>query len=202
MQIQSLSGAWRMRQADTEQWHDALVPGSVYADLLRDGSMPDPYWRDNELQCFELMRKDWEYTRTFDADAKLLENKRVVLRCFGLDTLATLTLNGVEIGKADNMHITWGFDVKAALKEKANVLTVRFASPVEYCLAGYERRPMWGSTDAIPGFGYLRKAHCMFGWDCAPACLTRASGARFGWRALTRHGWRASMSSRYTRTAR
>ena len=168
MQIQSLSGAWRMRQADTDTWHEALVPGSVYADLLRDGSIPDPYWRENERECFELMRKEWEYTRTFDADKALLNSNRVVLRCFGLDTLATLTLNGVEIGRADNMHITWGFDVKAALKEKDNVLTVRFASPVEYCLAEYEKRPIWGSTDAIPGFGHLRKAHCMFGWDWGP----------------------------------
>ena len=168
MQIQSLSGAWRMRQAGTDSWHDAVVPGSVYADLLRDGSMPDPYWRENERECFELMREDWEYTRTFDADKALLGSNRVVLRCFGLDTLATLTLNGVEIGKADNMHITWGFDVKAALKEKDNVLTVRFASPVAYCLAAYEKSPIWGSTDAIPGFGHLRKAHCMFGWDWGP----------------------------------
>ena len=36
----SLSGAWRMRQVGCGTWHDAVVPGSVYADLLRDGTLP------------------------------------------------------------------------------------------------------------------------------------------------------------------
>ena len=30
----NLGGAWRMREADSETWHSAHVPGSVYADLM------------------------------------------------------------------------------------------------------------------------------------------------------------------------
>ena len=48
MQLLSLNGAWKMRQAGTDTWHDAVVPGSVYADLMRDGTLPDPFWRENE----------------------------------------------------------------------------------------------------------------------------------------------------------
>lgn len=42
----NLGGAWRMREADSETWHSAHVPGSVYADLMADGTMPNPFWRE------------------------------------------------------------------------------------------------------------------------------------------------------------
>ena len=168
MMVQSLNGTWQMRADGGDRWHEALVPGSVYADLIRDGSLEDPFWRENEAQALALMDLDYEYERTFEADAALLNCRRIVLRCFGLDTLAALYLNGQEIGRADNMHITWGFDVKDALKPGENTLHIVFSSPTRYILAEAEKRPMWGSTDAIPGFGHLRKAHCMFGWDWGP----------------------------------
>lgn len=93
-----------MRDCNTESWHEATVPGSIYADLMRDGSMPDPFRRDNERAAFELLKKDYEYRRVFTPD--VLDSKRILLRCHGLDTLAHVRLNGKEIGYADNMHIT------------------------------------------------------------------------------------------------
>lgn len=35
----SLNGKWEMRATDESVWHLAQVPGTVYTDLLRDGSM-------------------------------------------------------------------------------------------------------------------------------------------------------------------
>ena len=61
----NLSGAWRMREADSRTWHSAHVPGSVYADLMADGTMPDPFWRENELDAFKRMKKDYVYQRAF-----------------------------------------------------------------------------------------------------------------------------------------
>ena len=169
MNILTLNGAWKMRQIGTDAWHEAQVPGSVYADLMRDGTLPDPFWRENEHQFFELMRNSFEYTRTFDVSPEMLAMNRVVLRCLGLDTLCHVWLNGQKVADTDNMHITWGFEVKNLLKAGENTITVTFDSPIEYCLRqSDERGPMWGSTDAIPGFGYLRKAHMMFGWDWGP----------------------------------
>ena len=168
MNILTLNGPWKMRQCGTEAWHDAVVPGSVYADLMRDGTLPDPFWRENEHIFFELMRHDFEYERAFDVPEDLLAMNRVVLRCFGLDTLAHIFINGQKVADTDNMHIAWGFDVKDLLKPGENTIAVKFDSPVEYCLAKDKEGPMWGSTDAIPGFGYLRKAHMMFGWDWGP----------------------------------
>lgn len=164
----SLGGAWRMREADSETWHSAHVPGSVYADLMADGTMPDPFWRENELGAFERMKKDYVYQRTFTVTEAQLAHAHVELVCEGLDTLAHVSLNGREIAFADNMHITWVWDVKEQLHTGENTLEIRFDSPILYCAKKAEEAPGWESSDATPGFRHLRKAHCMFGWDWGP----------------------------------
>lgn len=164
----NLGGAWRMREADSETWHSAHVPGSVYADLMADGTMPDPFWRENELDAFERMKKDYVYQRTFTVTEAQLAHPHVELVCEGLDTLAHVSLNGREIAFADNMHITWVWDVKEQLHAGENMLEIRFDSPILYCAKKAEEAPGWESSDATPGFRHLRKAHCMFGWDWGP----------------------------------
>ena len=165
----NLGGAWRMREADSQTWHSAHVPGSVYADLMADGTMPNPFWRENELDAFERMKKDYVYQRTFTVSEAQLAHVHVELVCEGLDTLAHVSLNGREIAFADNMHITWVWDVKEQLHAGENTLEIRFDSPILYCAKKAEEAPGWESSDATPGFRHLRKAHCMFGWDWAPS---------------------------------
>lgn len=164
----NLGGAWRMREADSETWHSAHVPGSVYADLTADGTMPDPFWRENELDAFERMKKDYVYQRAFTVTEAQLAHAHVELVCKGLDTLAHVSLNGREIAFADNMHITWVWDVREQLHAGENTLEIRFDSPILYCAKKAEEAPGWESSDATPGFRHLRKAHCMFGWDWGP----------------------------------
>ena len=164
----NLGGAWRMREADSETWHSAHVPGSVYADLMADGTMPDPFWRENELDAFERMKKDYVYQRAFTVTEAQLAHAHEELVCEGLDTLAHVSLNGREIAFADNMHITWVWDVKEQLHAGENTLEIRFDSPILYCAKKAEEAPGWESSDATPGFRHLRKAHCMFGWDWGP----------------------------------
>ena len=164
----NLGGAWRMREADSETWHSAHVPGSVYADLMADGTMPDPFWRENEPDAFERMKKDYVYQRAFTVTEAQLAHAHVELVCEGLDTLAHVSLNGREIAFADNMHITWVWDVKEQLHAGENTLEIRFDSPILYCAKKAEEAPGWESSDATPGFRHLRKAHCMFGWDWGP----------------------------------
>ena len=164
----NLGGAWRMREADSQTWHSAHVPGSVYADLMADGTMPDPFWRENELDAFKRMKKDYVYQRAFTVTEAQLAHTHVELVCEGLDTLAHVSLNGCEIAFADNMHITWVWNVKEQLHAGENTLEIRFDSPILYCAKKAEEAPGWESSDATPGFRHLRKAHCMFGWDWGP----------------------------------
>ena len=168
MKIISLNGAWRMRITRDNVWHEALVPGSVYADLLRDGSMEDPYFGENEQAAFDLMYQDYEFVRKFTVAADDLNAPRALLRCRGLDTIARVYINNQQIGEGINMHICYEFDAKPYLKTGDNEIRVTFDSPINYVLAAEEKSPGWGTSDATPGFAHLRKAHCMFGWDWGP----------------------------------
>lgn len=53
----------------------------------------------------------------------------------GLDTHATVTLNGKLILQANNMHRTWVVDVKKHLLSKINTIYVKFDSAAEHDIA-------------------------------------------------------------------
>ena len=76
-----LNGAWEMRPAEETAWMPATVPGSVYADLMDNGRMEDPFWRDNEMKAFPLMKKDYCYRRHFTLAAEELACDRLLLIC-------------------------------------------------------------------------------------------------------------------------
>lgn len=165
----SLNGAWTLVIPGSEFGPvPATVPGSVYHDLLTAGKIPDPFYRDNETEALKLMENTFRYSRAFDLDAGLLDADALLLRCEGLDTLATVLINGREAGRADNMHRTWEFDVKPLLRAGENTVEVLFDSPTRFVRESYKTSPMDGSAEAMEGYPNLRKAHCMFGWDWGP----------------------------------
>ena len=63
---QQFATVWKMHTAGDAQWYPAQVPGTVYTDLLRNGQMEDPFWKDNEYRALDLMEKDYEYETVFE----------------------------------------------------------------------------------------------------------------------------------------
>lgn len=165
MKRQSLNGVWSMRKAGDVSWQEAKVPGTVYTDLLRNGNMEDPFYKDNENKALELMEYDYEYERVFTADKELFECDKILLRFDGIDTIATVYLNGEQIGEAYNMHRIWEYCVDEVLKEGENTLKIVLHSPNQYIKKEFAKCRTLGSEDAMDGFVHIRKAHCMFGWD-------------------------------------
>ena len=161
---------WKMSIVGEGKDYPAIVPGSVYNDLLAAGRIEDPYYRDNEDAALALMGNDFEYTGTFNIDkAGLNDADEVLLRFNGLDTLADITLNGVNLGSADNMHRTWEYRVLSLLKQGENEIRIIFHSPTKYIAEEFKKDPaILGTEDAMNGFPKIRKGHYMFGWDWGP----------------------------------
>ncbi len=168
MKLLSLSGTWQFRQSGTQDWFPATVPGGVHTDLLALGLIPDPFVGDNELRVQWVAESDWEYRRVFNVPENLIQQDKVWLVCDGLDTLASLTMNGHLIGRAENMFRQYRWDVKPYLAEGENELLIRFDSPVQFAKKQQAIRPMAGVSQAIPGGPHLRKSPCQFGWDWGP----------------------------------
>ena len=153
MKTLSLNGSWQLDVVGGAfQNVAATVPGSVYHDLLTAGLIPDPFYRDNEMEALKLMDNDFVYSRSFCVAGDILSGERVLLRAEGLDTLAQVQVNGKTVGKADNMHRTWEFDVKDVLVPGENTIEVRFFSPTKFIKEAYAENPADGSSDAMVGF--------------------------------------------------
>ena len=118
MRKKDLNGIWQLRiQGNNvygipEEFIDASVPGSVYQALLAQGLMPDPYYRDNELDAFRLMENDFEYRTEVEIGEEFADADELLLRFEGIDTLADIYWNGEYLGHACNMHRTWEFPIE------------------------------------------------------------------------------------------
>ena len=184
----SLNGEWMMRRVDDCDWQTSIVPGSVYADLLRNNKIPDPYYRTNEYQVMELSNYDYEYKRAFCLPEDFLDLDQLFLSCKGLDTLCDVFLNDHLVLQSNNMHRTYEIPVKQFLNSGENTINIIFQSPVQYIQAQNQLEPLESPKEAIEGIAHLRKAHYMFGWDWGPKlpdmgiwrdiCITACDTAR------------------------
>ncbi len=176
MRRQSLAGAWQFRRAGTEVWLPATVPGGAHTDLLALGRIPDPFVGDSERRVRWVAEADWEYRYQFAVAPELLRHPNIWLVCDGLDTLASVSLNGSELGRAANMFRQYRWDVKPLLKvdqpansgAEGNELRINFESVVRHATQKQAVRGLPGVAQAIPGGPYVRKAPCQFGWDWGP----------------------------------
>jgi len=168
-----LSGSWTLRRVGQKKSIPATVPGCVHTDLLAAGEIEDPFHRDNEERVQWIGEADWIYERTFEV-GDLSAAARVLLRCEGLDTLATVSVNDVELGHADNMYRVWEFDVRPALQPGRNRIAIRFDSAARHIAEKNALRKLtgWISRREPAGRAWLRKEPCNFGWDWGPVLVT------------------------------
>ena len=168
MTEKTLHTGWKMRRLGEMEWLPATVPGSVYGDLLANGRMENPFWKDNEDKALELMEYDYEYTMQFDCPEDILDKDRILLHFDGLDTIADVFLNGEHLGDAFNMHRIWEYDIREKVKPAENELRVVLHSPNKYIREAFRECRTLGNDDTLEGFVHIRKAHYMFGWDWGP----------------------------------
>ena len=174
MKTFDLCGEWKLKilgenvYGIEEKWLPAKVPGSVYSSLLELGLMPDPYYRDNELEALKLMENDFVYETNVQITEEMLEGDALLLCFEGIDTLAEVYLNDALLGHVNNMHRVWEYDVLHKVHLGENVLRVELHSPTKYIKEENEKIFAGGVNEAMKGYPHLRKAHCMFGWDWGP----------------------------------
>ena len=142
---------------------EGSVPGCVHTDLLACGMLKDLYWRDQAKDARWIEEWNWAYERTFSV-GKVGEDAEIVFE--GLDTYCRVYLNGVEIGRAENMFIPHAFPAKG-LKEGENTLRVVFFSPVAMT-KGRPERPAAFTSERL----YTRRMQCTYSWDWVDRFVT------------------------------
>ncbi len=185
-----LSAGWQLKQrkqacpladdfASTDGWIEALVPGSTHEALLAAGQIADPFYGLNELDVQWIGECDWLYRCAFEAPPDFVEAGVPVLCCDGLDTFATVWLNGEQVLVSDNMFVPVRVPITSLLRPERNVLHILFESTLQRGKAlesEWGRRAVWNGD---PSRVYVRKAQFHYGWDWGPTLLTAGP-----WRAV------------------
>lgn len=113
-----LNANWHFKEAEDDTWLPvSQFPTNVHLDLLQHKKIPDPFWGQNEAAVQWVGEKVWLYRTEFDGPASIPANHKVVLSFEGLDTFATVVLNGAELLKSDNMFVPR----RVAVTDKINV---------------------------------------------------------------------------------
>lgn len=172
---ESLNGTWHLAAVgpggDTWAVVDdpypipASVPGEVHPALQQVGLIPDPFYGMNHEQVQWVEEKDWWYRRVFQLPDGFMR-QQTFLEFDGLDTYATVALDGEVIGEAHNMFAPVRFDVTGKLQERQDhFLDVRFASAARVAAQmDLQRYTVHHSRDRIG----IRKYQAAFGWDWLP----------------------------------
>ncbi len=166
--MQNIHQNWQFKNVADTTWLPAEVPGEVHSDLFRNGEIEDPFIGNNELDLQCISDEDWEYKTSFSVNENTLSKKHIELNFTGLDTYASIYLNGDEILKTKNAFRKYVVDVKPML-ERDNDLHIVFESgakfeeiendKLEYELPAGERI-------------FTRKPQFHYGWDWGPTFIT------------------------------
>lgn len=168
MTTYSLNGQWNMTRVSTGDNYNVNVPSDNYTQLLESGAIPDPYYRDNEKLVEWVGREDWSYERTFNLSENDLNNRKILLVCKALDTLCDVYVNDQLVGKGENAHLKYEFDIKNVAKAGGNTLKITFFAPTTYAEKMQAEKPLPKNFNGTDGIAYIRKPHCHFGWDWGP----------------------------------
>jgi beta-mannosidase len=180
IEILSLDGQWKLRKLDfskdyfetapsvcssAEAWMDVQVPGDIHPSLVKAGHIPDPFVDLNSRQCAWTREKSWSFKRQFVVP-ETYTGKRIMLVFDGIDTYATIFVNGQKIGQSDNAFLQYRFDVTAAVR-------IGQVNDVEVCIHAIKQ--MLSERDCGHYFAcfnteriFARKPQCQFSWDWAP----------------------------------
>lgn len=150
-------------------WLPGEVPGTVQADLARLGTIPDPFWELNAQDLGWIEQHDWWYRRSFTLPATFT-GEQIELECAGLDTYATIWINGALVGQHANQFVPATFAVAAHLRPGENEIVVLLRSTALE-LADKDITRLWRSQSELQA-AWARKCLCSFGWDLAPRIVT------------------------------
>ena len=150
-------------------WTDIAAPGDLYVALIRAGRIAHPFEGRHESDAAWVRDREWWWQTEFEASPPVAD-EQVRLVFEGLDTFATIYLDGRMLAQTDNMFRTYTFDIGALLKWGGlHRLAIRFATTAESVAA--RQIPAWSAfTDRISRSkrNLMRKAQFGWGWDWGP----------------------------------
>lgn len=160
---------WTFKKEGDNKYYKASIPGTVHTDLFQNQLIPDPFFGTNEKELQWIENENWQYETNFTLSTAEHQNQNIDIEFQGLDTYATVFLNGKVVLEANNMFRKWTISAKKHLKKGNNHLKIIFYSAVK---KGKEAALKLPYTLPEKERVFVRKAQYQFGWDWAPRLVT------------------------------
>ena len=126
-----LNEGWMFRETDdsgSEYLQTHGFPTEIHLDLMHHGLIPNPLRGKHENDVQWVGERSWTYRKSFSSPERT-DGDEAVLVFEGLDTYATVRLNGIEILKTEDMFIPERINVTDRLLLHChNVLEITFES--------------------------------------------------------------------------
>ncbi len=159
--------------ASEEGWLKADVPSTAHDVLWRAGLCPSPYESPSLPKLGPSFEQDYIYRLRFAIPDALKKHPASLRLTFeGLDTVATVWLNGKQLGQTDNMFCAYSFPIGELVTSGEQDLVIEFSSALRTAQARLHKfgpRMVWNGD---PSRVYVRKAQYHFGWDFGPPLLS------------------------------
>ena len=177
--VWAITSGWKLYEGDkicSDQWYNAVVPGTVLTTLVQQGVYPDPKFGLNNLAIpDDLCRKDWWYCTDITLTDDMLSGKSLELLFNGINYKADIWFNGKKIGNMAGAFIRGRFDI-TGLAQKENTLAVHIYPPANPGIP-HEQSPSagggWnGGALCLDGPTFI----CSEGWDWIPGVRDRNIG--------------------------
>lgn len=155
----------------------AKIPGGIYTDLQNAGKISQNlFYRFNDIEYRWVALENWTYSTEFNVSPDVLKKSAVNLVLHGVDTIATVYINGHLVGITQNMFVRYILPVKDYLKEVNNSLEVKFKSPIREAKNLFNNHNYTVPPACVPfhyngecHVNFLRKMQASFSWDWGPA---------------------------------
>ncbi|MEI7660097.1 MAG: glycoside hydrolase family 2 TIM barrel-domain containing protein [Actinomycetes bacterium] len=154
----------------------ATVPGSIHTDLIAAGVIGDIRTTGSEAEQEWIRNTDSTYRVNIPAQSSAHHE----LNFLGLDTLATVSINGDKKLTTENMHRSYSIAVDATQNLD---LQIDFKAPLPEALKRQSEQGIYPNPYNMP-YNYFRKMACSFGWDWGP--ITGTSGI---WKPIVLTSW-------------
>ncbi|KIY00368.1 uncharacterized protein Z520_04053 [Fonsecaea multimorphosa CBS 102226] len=184
-----LNNGWRYKalssstSPQSNSWQPSRpLPTEIHLDLLANGAIQDPFNGKNEEAVQWVGEQTWLYELYFEVpqDAVGAPYRRAALVFEGLDTFATVKLNGRDILKSDNMFVSHRVELSEDMLVKENgSFTVQCLQII------FENAERVGDEEVLkyPGHDWFtfnagtarlatRKAQYHYGWDWGPKLMS------------------------------
>ena len=153
---------------DLPEFIPALVPGCIHTDLIKAGIIADISVNGRESDQMWIWKSDSIYRTHIHQNSS---SNHASLKFHGLDTLASVFINGRLVLSTKNMHRSFEIEITEDLNVGDVDLEVHFKAPLTDAEEQIERLGLYPRPLDMP-YNYQRKMACSYGWDWGPVTIS------------------------------